>query len=180
MNKFSLFFKIFIRYLKEKNMYHLAKPYISDEILSIGKENQVLDRILDWIGINIFFTSKERLPSNLINFFCNDYNNKEFNSLLTVFCKNEIKKFITREDHKNILLEGLYMKNFQRNMDNGISSSNHNKLLEIAINEMIDAHKSPFLLILNSFRFQYNDVLFWLNKSKEYEKFIWHYLNKQL
>ena len=115
-----------------------------------------------------------------MRFFKNDDNNKEFNLLLTVFCKKEIKNFILKEEYKNILFDNLYMKNFESNLDNKISSSDYDKLFEDAIDKMINNNLSPLSFIPYTFNWGEGDIFFWLEINQKFENYIWDFLNKQL
>lgn len=176
----SLLTKIIIRFLKEKNMFCKIKPYLTEETFKITEQNKIYDNVLFSLGMNMFLIPEKKLSFEFMRFFENDDNNKEFNSLLTVFCKKEIKNFILKEEYKNILFDNLYMKNFESNLDNKISSSDYNKLFDNAIDKMINNNLSPLSFIPYTFNWGKGDIFFWLEINRQFEKYIWDFLNKQL
>lgn len=178
--KHSLLSKVTIRFLKEKNMFCKIKPYLTEETLKITEQNKIYDNVLFCLGMNMFLIPEKKFSFEFMRFFENDDNNKEFNSLLTVFCKKEIKNFILKEEYKNILFDNLYMKNFELNLDNKISSSDYNKLFNNAIDKMINNNLSPLSFILSTFDWRKGDIFFWLKIHREFENYLWDFLNKQL
>lgn len=174
--------KILIRYLKEKNMFHVFKAYIDNEVLTSIYKNKIImyHNLLSSIGSTISNIYDNKLKNENLNFFYNLSNQLEFHSLIFEKCKPAIDEFISNKTYKvnfynNLLDEKkIFLIKYGLNNDyNNISSAYFNYLMDYGI--------SPFNVFSIAFQWDLSKegYKFWHNIDMEYRIFLWDFLNKK-
>lgn len=187
MIKDSLIFKIFIRFLKEKNMFHIFKKTISndyfmnlDTIIKVNNCSLTSLALFSYLNLNndyykIFYNSLFKRESI-----------SEFTNIVSFYTKKFINKFLEEEKIKRKFVINLYELNYI-NKDIKIksfkSSKHGDKLINLYIDELLEDN---YILANNFFfsAFSWDDTpqgySYWANINLKYKNYMsQNLLNKQ-
>lgn len=187
MIKDSLVFKIFIRFLKEKNMFHIFKKTISndyfmnlDTIIKVNNCSLTSLALFSYLNLNndyykIFYNSLFKRESI-----------SEFTNIVSFYTKKFINKFLEEEKIKRKFVINLYELNYI-NKDIKIksfkSSKHGDKLINLYIDELLEDN---YILANNFFfsAFSWGDTPqgynYWANINLKYKNYMsQNLLNKQ-
>lgn len=185
MVKDSLVFKIFIRFLKEKSMFHIFKKTI---------RNNYFNDLNTFIKVNNCSLTSLALFSYLNNdyykifykFLFKRENINEFTNIVSFYTKKFINKFLEEEKIKRKFVINLYELNYI-NKDIKIKSFKSRKHGDKLINLYIDELLEDNYILANNFffsAFRWQDTeqgqVYWANINLKYKNFMsQNLLNKQ-
>lgn len=183
MIKNSLFFKVLTRYLKEKEMFHIFKKYIDDDVIaSLDKDKcYVYGYLLSRLGNIISDIHGSELKNENLNFFHNLSNQSEFHSLLLEKCKDIMNEFMSDKNYKNLFSYNLLLQRRKILMLYGFKDNYiypNDDIIIAYYSYMTDNGISPFNLISAAFDWEYSNekYSFWHKISMEYRVFLWNKL----
>lgn len=175
----SILYKIFLRYLKEKNMslYFFkcnSKGYLINVEYRIISENT--NNLLSAFSLNYF----PKLWSNdrKFNDFCNNWNNNnEFNSIILFAMKPYIKEFLIKEGIVNSFIENVceFNKYVKTSIpENKRTKSNIDLIINEYLNYLIYNNDSIFYFIRRSFYYFLSgkDTDLWYDLDRKFKKYI--------
>lgn len=180
----TVLFKVFIRFLKEKNMFNTYKLYASDKYFNrIEEKLKTNPELISFLPVFSFsYTEIDSNKVTHINWFFNDLNNIiEFKFIINNLIKNTCISFL---EENNILEKFITnVLNYNKaSIANIIISNNINlsdnkyvyKISSTLINCFIEKRLSLTMLLDLSFNTNISKEgkSFWINKSKELKKYI--------
>lgn len=178
MVKDSLIFKIFIRFLKEKNIFYVFKKQINNTYF-MNLDSIINIHICNLHSLALFNTNYE---NKLYNFLSSKKNVDEFTNIVSFYTKKYVYKFLEEEKIKHKFAINLYKLNYI-NKDIGIksfkASKHEDKLINIYIDECL---KGNNVLASNFFfsAFSWGDTAqgygYWSDLNIKYKKFMLHNL----
>lgn len=187
MIKDSLVFKIFIRFLKEKNMFHVFKKTISnDYFMELDNFIKIHNCSLTSLALFSHLNLNNDYYKILYNFFFKRENINEFTDIVSFYTKKFINKFLEEEKIKRKFVINLYELNY---IDKDIkiksfkSSKHGNKLINLYIDELLE---NKYILVGNFFfsAFSWQDTpqgySYWADINLKYKNYMsQNLLNKQ-
>lgn len=185
MIKDSLIFKIFIRFLKEKNMFHIFKKTIGNNYF-MDLDNFIKIHNCNLTSLALFSYLKNDYNKIIYDFLFKRENINEFTNIVSFYTKKFINKFLEEEKIKRKFAINLYELNYI-NKDIKIKSfkfSKHgDKLINIYIDELLE---NKYILANNLFfsAFGWEDTPqgydYWANINLKYKIFMTkNLLNKE-
>lgn len=187
MIKDSLVFKIFIMFLKEKNMFHVFKKTISNDYF-MDLDNFI--KIHNCSFTSLALLSNLNLNNDyykiLYNFLFKRENINEFTNIVSFYTKKFINKFLEEEKIKRKFVINLYELNYI-NKDIKIKSFKSSKHGDKLINLYIDELLENKYILANNFlfsAFSWGDTpqgySYWANMNLKYKNYMsQNLLNKQ-
>lgn len=185
MVKDSLIFKIFIRFLKEKNMFHIFKKTIRNNYFS-DLETFIKVNNCSLTSLGLFSYLNNDYYKIFYNFLFKRENINEFTNIASFYTKKFINKFLEEEKIKRKFVINLYKLNYI-NKDIKIksfkSSKHGDKLINIYIDELLE---NKYILVGNFFfsAFSWQDTPqgygYWADINMKYKNYMsQNLLNKQ-
>lgn len=185
MIKDSLIFKIFIRFLKEKNMFHIFKKTISNDYF-MNLDTIIKVNNCGLASLTLFSYLNNDYNKIFYNFLFKKKNISEFTNIVSFYTKKFINKFLEEEKIKRKFVINLYELNYI-NKDIKIksfkSSKHGDKLINLYIDELLE---NNYILANNFFfsAFSWENTkqgyLYWSNMNLKYQNFMsQNLLNKQ-
>ena len=177
MIKDSLVFKIFIRFLKEKNMFHIFKKTISNNYFS-DLNTIIKAHNCSFTSLALFSYLKNDYNKIFYNFLFKKENINEFTNIVSFYTKKFVNKFLEEEKIKRKFVINLYELNY---IDKDIkiksfkSSKHGDKLINIYIDELLE---NKYILANNFFfsAFSWEDTpqgySYWANINLKYRNFM--------
>lgn len=187
MIKDSLIFKIFIRFLKEKNMFHIFKKTISNNyFMNLDTIIKVNNCSLTLLALFSYLNNDNDYYKIFYNFFIQKGNTNEFTNIVNLYTKKFINKFLEEEKIKRKFVINLYELNYI-NKDIKIksfkSSKHGDKLINLYIDELLE---NNYILANNFFfsAFSWENTpqgySYWANINVKYKNYMsQNLLNKQ-
>ena len=187
MIKDSLVFKIFIRFLKEKNMFHVFKKTISnDYFMELDNFIKIHNCSLTSLALFSHLNLNNDYYKILYNFLFKRENINEFTDIVSFYTKKFINKFLEEEKIKRKFVINLYELNY---IDKDIkiksfkSSKHGDKLINLYIDELLE---NKYILVGNFFfsAFSWGDTpqgySYWADINLKYKNYMsQNLLNKQ-
>lgn len=187
MIKDSLVFKIFIRFLKEKNMFHVFKKTISnDYFMELDNFIKIHNCSLTSLALFSHLNLNNDYYKILYNFLFKRENINEFTNIASFYTKKFINKFLEEEKIKRKFVINLYELNYI-NKDIKIksfkSSKHGDKLINLYIDELLENKN----ILANNFffsAFSWGDTPqgynYWADINLKYKNYMsQNLLNKQ-
>lgn len=185
MVKDSLVFKIFIRFLKEKNMFHIFKKTIDNHYF-MDLETFIKVNNCSLTSLGLFSYLNNDYYKIFYNFLFKRENINEFTNIASFYTKKFINKFLEEEKIKRKFVINLYELNYI-NKDIKIksfkSSKHGDKLINLYIDELLE---NKYILANNFFfsAFSWQDTpqgySYWANMNLKYKNYMSQILlNKQ-
>lgn len=185
MIKDSLIFKIFIRFLKEKNMFHIFKKTISNNYF-MNLDTIIKVNNCSLTSLALFSYLNNDYNKIFYNFLFKKENISEFTNIVSFYTKKFINKFLEEEKIKRKFVINLYELNY---IDKDIkiksfkSSKHGDKLINLYIDELLE---NKYILASNFFfsAFSWEDTpqgySYWANINLKYKNYMsQNLLNKQ-
>lgn len=185
MIKDSLIFKIFIRFLKEKNMFHIFKKTISNTYF-MDLDNFIKIHNCSLTSLALFSYLNNDYNKIFYNFLFKRENINEFTNIVSFYTKKFINEFLEEEKIKRKFVINLYELNY---IDKDIkiksfkSSKHGDKLINLYIDELLE---NKYILANNFFfsAFSWEDTpqgySYWANINLKYKIFMTkNLLNKE-
>lgn len=174
----SILYKIFLRYIKEKNMStHFFKCYTKDYF-------NYVERCINSDGNNdllIKFYIHNPRPfsyASKFNNFCNSWNNNaEFNLVILYAMKPFIKDFLNDEGVLKLFIKNLCKYNVDiKNLiqEEKITKNNIDLILDTYINNLAFKHENIFQFIKNAFSVWHDpeNITLWRELNKKFNDYI--------
>lgn len=185
MVKDSLIFKIFIRFLKEKNMFHIFKKTIGNHYF-MDLETIIKTNNCSLTSLAVHGYLNNDYNKIFYNFLFKRENINEFTNIVSFYTKKFINKFLEEEKIKRKFVINLYELNYI-NKDIKIKSFKSNKHGDKLINLYIDELLENKYILANNFffsAFSWEDTpqgySYWADINTKYKKFMsQNLLNKQ-
>ena len=185
MVKDSLVFKIFIRFLKEKNMFYIFKKTIRNNYFS-DLETIIKVNNCSLTSLAVYSYLNNDYNKTFYNFLFKRENINEFTNIVSFYTKKFINKFLGEEKIKHKFVINLYELNY---INKGIkiksfkSSKHGDKLINLYIDELLE---NKYILANNFFfsAFSWEDTpqgySYWADINLKYKNFMsQNLLNKQ-
>lgn len=185
MIKDSLIFKIFIRFLKEKNMFHIFKKTISNNYF-IDLDTIIKMHNCSLTSLALYSYLNNDYSKIFYNFIFKRENINEFTNIVSFYTKKFINKFLEEEKIKRKFVINLYELNY---IDKDIkiksfkSSKHGDKLINLYIDELLE---NKYILANDFFfsAFSWEDTpqgySYWANINLKYKIFMTkNLLNKE-
>lgn len=181
--KYSLILKLLIRYLKEKKIFNEVKKYFNSNILST-MSNEMRYRHINLLAIiGNEIKQKNYLPDEILYFFWNTKNNKEFNIILLNACQNKIKELFFKQEFpfRKEFFTNLFINNKEWLSDiitiQDILSNTYDEenIFSSYINHILNEKLSPFNFFYIAFNWDDN-YLTWLSADITFRKKLWQFL----
>lgn len=179
MLKDTLIFKIFLRFLKEKNIiipfknsfYEIYYKHIKSYMNSV-EDNEIL---LAFTYFEIY--GKHDVMSSFNDFCMNRQNNIEFNRILLYAMKPYYKEFLIKNKILNRFLFNLYYSKLEM-LEIKIDRNNIKKYADLIIDKylelMVRFNYPVFSFIRNAFGFSVTNegISYWQEINEDFKKFI--------
>lgn len=183
MNKYPLLLKLYVRFLKEKNMFHIFKPYIGNKSFINVKAifERTYSNLLTCMYQSILHSYlTENLNTNkMYSFIYNEKNSKEFNEILLIATSKIIIEFL---NEMNLVNKFIYNYNKQDKRHIIFSKDNNKYSTDKTLNKHffsleIDC-STPFSFFSAAFRWSETDEgdMYWRNISEHFRKYLWNKL----
>lgn len=180
MLKDTLIFKIFLRFLKEKNIIIPFKNGFYDDYCTHIKRfinSTENNGILTAFSIYIVPYDKHKVISNFNEFCINRQNNIEFNRILLYAMKPYYKEFLIKNKILNRFLFNLYYSKLEM-LEIKIDRNNIKKYADLIIDKylelMVRFNYPVFSFIRNAFGFSVTNegISYWQEINEDFKKFI--------
>lgn len=183
MIKDSLFIKVLTRYLKEKEMFHIFRKYIDDEVMTSIDKNKcyAYGYLLSRLGNIISDIYGNKLKNENLKFFHNFSNQSEFHSLLLEKCKDIMNEFMSDKNYKHLFSYNLLLQRRKILMLYGFKGDYiypNDDIIIAYYNYMTNKGISPFNYISAAFDWYSSNekYSFWYKIDVEYRIFLWNFI----
>ena len=174
----SILYKIFLRYIKEKNMStHFFKCYTKDYLNYV--ERRIISDCNNDLLIKFYIYNPRPFSyASKFNNFCNSWNNNtEFNLVILYAMKPFIKDFLNDESVLKLFIKNLCKYNVNIKIliqKEKITKNNTDLILDTYINNLAFEHENIFQFINNAFSVWHDpeNITLWRELNKKFNDYI--------
>lgn len=183
MKTHPLLTKLYFRFLKEENVFHLFKPYVNYEAISNIKNvfNRTQRNLLTCLYKSIQDTHSNKILNDeeIYNFINNEKNLRNFNEIMLIATSKLIINFLNERN-----LTNKFIDNYKKQDTSNIIYSKSNK--KYSNEETINKHflslevdfSTPFSFFSTAFRWSATDEGdgYWRNINEQFRIYLWNKL----